>query len=688
MRIAYDWECWLRMILAGSEVGLVREPLYDYVLHGGSLASSRVASLRERVVLLEKAGGNPNLRPQERPVLESEIARRREEYARAAIGAATVAGERRELARLARAPGLHPRTRLRAALSALAPGVGRRLPGAEPPSERRLRRGPRLTRFSVVIPTYERRETVLRTVAALGDQEFDDFEVVVAVDGSSDGTAEALRRFGARFPLRVVEQPNGGRATAVNAGAGAAQGEFLLILDDDMSADPRLLAEHDRSHREGADAVMGDLPLDPGSPPNLLSWGVGFWARTRCERLSAPGAEIRLDDLLTGQMSVSRQTYDELDGFDVSFTRDGLFGGEDIDFGYRLLGAGKKVIFNPRAITYQYYDVGPAEYLRRARETGRSDWELVAKHPELTERLDNSPHFTSRRSRLLLQPFLSLPAAFSLPLRAGACALVRSRLNTPRLRRIFFAVRTLEYLRGPPGGAARHRQRLGASSSPTTRSPTSAATQSSPSTGSNPQTFAAQLDMLVERGHRFVNLDLLLAAVDGRSPLPPKATLVTFDDAYADLLPAAAEILSQRGIPAVVFAVGGQIGGTNEWDRHLGAGSLPLLDAAGLQALTKAGIEIGSHSVNHPQLTKIPLGAVETELRDSAAQIEAAGLPQPRTFAYPHGEWNPPIAAAAAAAGYSRPRSRSTTGAPGPTVTATPCRGSRCWQATAPAPCG
>jgi glycosyltransferase involved in cell wall biosynthesis len=142
MRIAYDWECWLRMILAGSEVGLVKEPLYDYVLHGGSLASSRVASLRERVVLLKKASANPNLRPQERPVLEAEIARRREEYARAAIGAASAAGERRELARLARSPGLHPRTRLRAALSALAPGVGRRLPGAEPPSERRFAEDP------------------------------------------------------------------------------------------------------------------------------------------------------------------------------------------------------------------------------------------------------------------------------------------------------------------------------------------------------------------------------------------------------------------------------------------------------------------------------------------------------------------------------------------------------------------
>jgi GT2 family glycosyltransferase/peptidoglycan/xylan/chitin deacetylase (PgdA/CDA1 family) len=509
-----------------------------------------------------------------------------------------------------------------------------------------------LTRFSVVIPTYERRETVLRTVSALGNQEFAEFEVVVAVDGSTDGTAEGLRQLDTPFALKVVEQQNQGRAAAVNTGVAAAEGELLLILDDDMSADPRLLAEHDRSHREGADAVRGDLPLDPNSPPNLLSWGVGFWARTRCERLSAPGAEIRLDDLLTGQMSVSRQTYDELDGFDVGFTRDGLFGGEDIDFGYRLLGAGKRVVFNPRAITYQYYDVGPAEYLRRAQETGRSDWELVAKHPELAERGQSHPRFTTRRSRLLLEPFLRLPVAFSWALRAGAGALVRSRLNTPRLRRLFFAVRTLEYQRG-----RRAAQRSTASGSALVLAYHSLSDLRGDPVlaqyGIAPETFAAQLDMFAARGHRFVDLDLLLAAVEGRAPLPSKATLVTFDDAYADLLPAAAEILSARGIPAIVFAVSGQIGGNNEWDRHLGAPELPLLDAAGLRALTAAGIEIGSHTVNHPQLTKVDTAAVEAELSDSAREIEAAGLPRPRTFAYPHGEWNPAIAAAAQAAGYS-----------------------------------
>jgi GT2 family glycosyltransferase/peptidoglycan/xylan/chitin deacetylase (PgdA/CDA1 family) len=508
-----------------------------------------------------------------------------------------------------------------------------------------------LTRISVVIPTFQRRDIVTRSVAALDRQTFRDFEAVVAVDGSTDGTAAALTDLQTSFPLRVVEQPNQGRAAAVNAGAGAAGGEILLILDDDMSADADLLAEHDRAHRDGAQVVMGDLPLDPASPPNLLSWGVGWWAESRCERLSEPGAEIGITDLLTGQISISRAAFEAVGGFDVGFTRDGLFGGEDLDLGYRLLKAGYEIGFNPRAISRQYYDVDPLAYLDRAYETGRSDWELVAKHPELSARLKGTPRFTTRLSKLLLSSFLRAPRSLSRPLRLGAAAIVRSGRNSARLRRLFFAVRTLEYLRGK-----REARRSTGGAQAVVLAYHSLSDLSDDRVlaqyGVAPEALAAQLDDLAARGHNFVDLDLLLAALDGRAPLPEKATLVTFDDAYADLVPAAVEVLSRRGIPAVVFAVSGQIGGSNEWDRHLGAPTLPLLDAAGLQSLRETEIEIGSHTVNHPQLTKVPGETVEAELCDSAAQIEAAGLPRPRALAYPHGEWSAEIATTAAAAGY------------------------------------
>jgi GT2 family glycosyltransferase/peptidoglycan/xylan/chitin deacetylase (PgdA/CDA1 family) len=506
-------------------------------------------------------------------------------------------------------------------------------------------------RFSVVIPTYRRRERVLRHVAALAEQSFEDFEVVVVDDGSGDGTADALRALETPFPLTVVEQENQGAAQARNVGARAAAGELLLFLDDDMEADPELLAEHERSHRDGADLVVGDMPLHPASPPGLLSWGVGVWAQTRRERLTGSGAEPGLDDLLTGQMSISREAFEQLGGFDTSFTREGLFGGEDIDFSYRVVKAGLKAAYNPAAVSYQYYAVDPAAYLRRSRETGRSEEELVLKHPEQADRLAAAPDFHTRRSRWLLGPLVKAPDWAGWPLRKLAIALARSGRRDLYTRRLFFGMRTVEHRRG--SWLARRSAATGSAIvlafhavSDLGDDPVLA------EYGVPPRRFAEHLDALVGRGWNFVDLDTLLAALDGRAELPERALLVSFDDCYLDLLSEAAPLLAARSIPAVAYAVAGLTGGANEWDRPLGARELRLLDAEGLRALAAAGIEVGSHGMNHRQLTKLPPAEAAAEIRDSAAALEALGLPRPRTFSYPHGERNPEIEAAVRESGY------------------------------------
>src|SRR5690349_18438777 len=117
-------------------------------------------------------------------------------------------------------------------------------------------------RVSVIVPTYERRDLAVEAVRSLAVQEFDaPFEVIVVVDGSRDGTAEALNQTIWPFPLRVIEQANQGASRARNRGAAEATGEILLFLDDDMTADPHLLAEHHRSQREGAEVVLGHMAL-------------------------------------------------------------------------------------------------------------------------------------------------------------------------------------------------------------------------------------------------------------------------------------------------------------------------------------------------------------------------------------------------------------------------------------------
>jgi len=170
--------------------------------------------------------------------------------------------------------------------------------------------------------------------------------------------------------------------------------------------------------------------------------------------------------------------------------------------------------------------------------------------------------------------------------------------------------------------------------------------------GVPPRLFEAQLDSLTEAGWTFVDLDAVLAGLACERELPRKALLLTFDDAYADLLDVASPILAARGLPGVVFAVAGKLGGTNEWDSKHRATTLELLDADGLRAVAAQRIEVGSHTVSHRPLTKLAGDELEPEIAGSATLLEEAGLPRPRVFSYPYGEWSPPIAAIAAAAGY------------------------------------
>src|ERR1039457_5929793 len=84
---------------------------------------------------------------------------------------------------------------------------------------------------SVIMPTYNRGYVVGEAIESILNQTYDNIEVVVVDDGSTDNTQEKLKEYGDR--IRVVYQRNSGPAAARNRGIRAARGEIIAFLDSD-----------------------------------------------------------------------------------------------------------------------------------------------------------------------------------------------------------------------------------------------------------------------------------------------------------------------------------------------------------------------------------------------------------------------------------------------------------------------
>ena len=119
-------------------------------------------------------------------------------------------------------------------------------------------------RFSIIVPTYNRENSVQHTLAGCFAQTFGDFELIVIDDGSSDATLSKLKSINDPR-LVVVAQENAGPAAARNHGMRVARGEYLAFLDsDDVWYPDYLQAVQDVLLEEPELIVYGRIIVDRG----------------------------------------------------------------------------------------------------------------------------------------------------------------------------------------------------------------------------------------------------------------------------------------------------------------------------------------------------------------------------------------------------------------------------------------
>jgi glycosyltransferase involved in cell wall biosynthesis len=238
--------------------------------------------------------------------------------------------------------------------------------------------------FTVVVPTFERPETLFRVLEAVASQESPPpFEVVVIDDGSRDGTGDRLLAYRPPHPFRAISQRNGGPASARNRGVREARGRYILFLGDDTVPEPRLLAVHAEAQAEKRAhpvAVLGytTWPRDRRVSPflhHINEYGLQFGYAL----IEDPDA-VPFNFFYTSNISLPRELLVAEGLFDTTFPHAAW---EDIELAYRLMRLGMKIVYRPAAVARHHHDITFSSFRRRQERAGESAAIFYAKHPEL-----------------------------------------------------------------------------------------------------------------------------------------------------------------------------------------------------------------------------------------------------------------------------------------------------------------
>ena len=208
--------------------------------------------------------------------------------------------------------------------------------------------------ISVVIPLYNKAQSIRKTLDSVLAQTYTDYELIVVDDGSTDDSANVaestLHEFSGRLrgyslEFRVIRKENGGVCSARNRGILAAKGEYIAFLDGDDLWHPEYLATLHQLIVDYPDAALygigcttihGDKIPENVTPSTLRGEVEDVWS-------NYPG-------YWTGSSSSSRTRLIEIGLFDTRMTH-----GEDIDMWWRLLLSGKGV-FDNRVLAYYRQD--------------------------------------------------------------------------------------------------------------------------------------------------------------------------------------------------------------------------------------------------------------------------------------------------------------------------------------------
>lgn len=117
-------------------------------------------------------------------------------------------------------------------------------------------------KVSVIVPVYNVEKYIEKCLDTIVNQMFDDYEVIVIIDGSTDNSEKIARTYQERYPkiVKIICQENRGLGGARNTGIRNAMGEYLLFVDSDDMLCPATLSDvYEKAVSDDADVVVFDM---------------------------------------------------------------------------------------------------------------------------------------------------------------------------------------------------------------------------------------------------------------------------------------------------------------------------------------------------------------------------------------------------------------------------------------------
>lgn len=178
--------------------------------------------------------------------------------------------------------------------------------------------------ISIVTPTYNRAQLVLKTIESILHQTSPDWELVIVDDGSTDNTTEVVQKYLSDTRIKYIKKENSGATESRNIGAAHSTGSFITFLDSDDEALPTWLENvYECIDNETAYVCVGAVrKFSDGKEINELPWAYQFF-----------GEKLKVK-FTCGSFIINRNIFNEVGGYDVS-----LRSNQHTDLGYRILNS-------------------------------------------------------------------------------------------------------------------------------------------------------------------------------------------------------------------------------------------------------------------------------------------------------------------------------------------------------------